>query len=148
MKTIRSLASTRSTIHRLFFMVGIAVTLIAGLLAMHTLTADNMHVKSAPPISSAADHDQAMAGAAGEGAVVDARHCLGDCEAPGNMPSHSILMMVCALALLAAVIVALAPALRARLNMSLGEAVLAADVPRVLPRPRPPSLLVLSISRT
>lgn len=148
MKTIRSLASTRSTMHHLFVMFGLAVALIAGLFAMHTLTANNMHVESAPTISSAADHDQAMVGAAIEGTAVDAGHCLGDCGAPGNMRSHSILMMVCALALLAAVIVVLAPALLARFNMSLGEAVLAADVPHALPRPRPPSLLVLSISRT
>ena len=148
MKTIRSLANSGSTTRRLVFMLGIAVALIAGLLAMHTLTAGNAHLESAPAISSAADHDQAMAGPAVEGTAIDAGHCLGDCGAPGNMPNHSILMMVCVLALLAAVIIVLAPALLARLSMSLGVVVLVADMPRALPRPRPPSLLVLSISRT
>ena len=60
-----------------------------------------------------------------------------------------MLTMVCALALLAAAIVLLAPVLLARLGVALallrlhGRIVLAA-----LPHPRPPSLLVLSISRT
>lgn len=148
MKTIRSLASSGSTTRRLVFMLGIAVALIAGLLAMHTLTAGNAHLESAPAMSSAADHDQPMASAAVEGTAADPGHCLGDCGAPGNVPDHSMLMMVCVLALLAAVIIVLAPALLARLSMSLGVVVLAADVPRALPRPRPPSLLVLSISRT
>lgn len=147
MNTIRSLASTRSTMHRLVLMLGIAVALIAGLLAMHTLTAGNTHVESAPAISSAAAHDQVMVGAAVDGTAADTGHCAG-CGAPGNMPDHSMLMMVCVLALLAAVIIVMAPALLARLSMSLGVVVLAADVPRALPRPRPPSLLVLSISRT
>nr|WP_274638363.1 DUF6153 family protein [Microbacterium bovistercoris] len=146
MKTIRSLASSGSTTRRLVFMLGIAVALIAGLLAMHTLTAGTTHLESAPAISSGAVHDQAMA--AVESAAVDTGHCLDDCGASGNMPNHSMLMMVCVLALLAAVVIILAPALLARLSMSLGVVVLAADVPRALPRPRPPSLLVLSISRT
>ena len=148
MKMIRSLASTGSTTRRLVVMFGIAVALIAGLLAMHTLTAGTTHLESAPAISSGAVHDQAMAGAAVESAAVDTGHCLDDCGASGNMPNHSMLMMVCVLALLAAVVIILAPALLARLSMSLGVVVLAADVPRALPRPRPPSLLVLSISRT
>ncbi len=147
MTTIRSPASTRSTMHRLFLMVGIAVALIVGLLAMHTLTADTGHAES-PAISSATDHEQVMAGAARADTAADAGHCLGDCGAPGNMPNHSMPMMVCVLALLAAVIVVLAPALLARLSGSLGVVVPAAGVPRALPRPRPPSLLVLSISRT
>ncbi len=145
---IRSLASTDSTARRLVLMFGIAVALIAGLLAMHTLTAGITHLESAPAMSSAAVHDQAMAGPAVEGTAVDTGDCLGDCGVSGNMPNHSMLMMVCVLALLAAVIIVLAPALLARLAMSLGVVVLAVDVPRALPRPRPPSLLVLSISRT
>ncbi|WP_309708983.1 DUF6153 family protein [Pseudolysinimonas sp.] len=148
MKTIRSLASTRSTMHRLFFLFGVAVALIAGLLAMHTLTANSAHIESAPALLSAADLDQVMVAGANEDMAGDARHCMGDCGAPANMPDHSILMMVCALALLAAVIIVLPPALLARFGMSLGVAALIADVPRALPRPRPPSLLVLSISRT
>src|SRR3546814_15355462 len=84
MKTVRSLANSGSTTRRLVFMLGIAVALIAGLLAMHTLTAGTTHLESTPAISSAADHDQAMAGAAVEDTAVDAGHCLGDCGAPGN----------------------------------------------------------------
>lgn len=148
MNTIRSLASTGATLHRLLFMVGIAGALIASLLAMHTLTTATHQVDAAPAMSSAADHHQAMAGAAVDGTVDDARPCLGDCGAPGDMPHRAILMTACVLALLAAAIVVLAPALLARLSTSLGAAVLVVDVPRALPRPQPPSLLVLSISRT
>ena len=78
-----------------------------------------------------------------------AGHCAGDCGGSGGVPDHSMLTMVCALALLAAAIVLLAPVLLARLGVALallrlhGRIVLAA-----LPHPRPPSLLVLSISRT
>jgi len=65
------------------------------------------------------------------------------------MPDHSMLMMVCVLALLAAVIVLLAPTFRALLTYAVDRSrshtrpLLAG-----LPHPRPPSLLVLSISRT
>lgn len=146
MKTIRSMASTGSSTRRLVFMLGIAVALIAGLLAMHTLTAGTTHLESTAAISSAADHDEVTVGAAVEGTAADTGHCVGDCGAPRNMPNHSMLMMVCVLALLAAVIVVRAPALLARLSMPLGRVALVADAPRT--SPRPPSLLVLSISRT
>lgn len=147
MKTIRLLVSTQSTMHRVFFTFGIAVALIAGLLAMHTLSASDTHVESAPAASAAA-HDNVAVGAGMNSAAVDAGHCAGDCGVPGDTPGHSMLLMVCALALLAAVIVVLAPALLARLSMSLGVAVPVRQAVRSLLRPRPPSLLVLSISRT
>jgi len=148
MMMVRSLASTAPTSRRLVFMVGIAVALIAGLLAMHTLTAGDAHLESAASTSSAADQDHLMVGAAVQGTIVDTGQCLDDCGVPGNVPNHSILM-VCVLALLAAAVIsALAPALLARLGMSLGVSVLVAHVPRAVPRPHPPSLLVLSISRT
>lgn len=146
MKTIRSLANTRSTMHRVFLTFTAAFVLIAGLLAMHTLSTGDAHVESG--VTALADHDQLATAAAMDSAAVEEGHCAGDCGTPGNMPAHSMLLMVCALALLAAVIVVLAPALLARLSMTLGVAALVRDAARALPRPRPPSLLVLSISRT
>lgn len=145
MKTIRSLTSTRSSMHRVFLTLGFAVALIAGLLAMHTLGASDTHVDSAQTVS-ASDHGQV--GATTDRAAVDAGHCASDCGAPRDMPDHSMLLMVCALALLAAVIVVLAPALLARLSTSLGMTMLVRHAVRAVPRLRPPSLLVLSISRT
>lgn len=147
MKTIRSLASTRSTMHRVFLTFAAAFVLIVGLLAMHTLSTGSTHHESGEVTIAAANHDHAPQ-AAVNSAAVDVGHCAGDCGTPGNMPAHSLLLMVCALALLAAVIVVLAPALLARLSMTLGVAALVRDAARALPRPRPPSLLVLSISRT
>lgn len=60
-----------------------------------------------------------------------------------------MLMMACVLALLAATIVLLAPALLARLGTVLALLRLhGRNVLTALPHPRPPSLIVLSISRT
>ena len=57
--------------------------------------------------------------------------------------------MACVLALLAATIVLLAPALLARLGTALALLRLhGRNVLTALPHPRPPSLIVLSISRT
>lgn len=146
MKTIRSLASTRSSMHRVLLTFTAAFVLIAGLLAMHTLSTGDAHIESG--VTAAAGHDQLASSATMDSAAVEDGHCPGDCGTPGNMPGHSMLLMVCALALLAAVIIVLAPALLTRLSTTLGMTVLVRDVARALPRPRPPSLLVLSISRT
>lgn len=60
-----------------------------------------------------------------------------------------MLMMVCVLALLAAVIVLLAPTSRALLTYAVARSRSHTRTLLVgLPHPRPPSLLVLSISRT
>lgn len=143
MKTIRSLANTRSTLHRILFTLGFAGVLIAGLLAMHTLSTGDTRIESAQTASGHGQDAVAM-----DGEAVDAGHCAGDCGAPDPMPDHSMAVMVCALALLAVVVVVLAPALLARLSMSLNLAVLLRDGARASAPPRPPSLLVLSISRT
>ncbi|MDF1479717.1 DUF6153 family protein [Leifsonia sp. H3M29-4] len=145
MKTIRSLASTHSSMHRIVFTLGFALALIAGLLAMHTLGVGDTHVDSGLT-ASASDHGQV--GAATDRTAVDPGHCAGECGASRDMPEHSMLLMVCALALLAAVIVILAPALLARFSTSLGMTMLVRHAVRAVPRLRPPSLLVLSISRT
>ncbi len=146
MNTIRSLASTRSGAHRTFLTVMAAVALIVGLLAMHTLSTGTAHAEPHTTVAIA-DHDQ-PAQMADAGNATDTGHCPGDCGGPGNMPDHSMLLMICALALLAAVIVVLAPALLGGLGLNPGVRAPLRDAARALPRPRPPSLLVLSISRT
>jgi hypothetical protein len=145
MKKIRSLTNTRSTMHRIFFSLGFAVALIAGLLAMHTLNAGGTHIESAPT-ATAFDHGQKAV--ALDGAAVDSGYCVNDCGAPRPMPDHLMLLMVCALALLAVVLVVVAPALLVCPSTSLSLAMLVRNAGRALPAPRPPSLLVLSISRT
>ena len=147
MSAIRSLASTRSTMHGVFLTFTAAFVLIASLLAMHTLSTGDDHLESDAVAIAAAAHDQAPQAAVNNSAV-DAGYCAGECGAPGNTPGHALLLMVCALALLAAATVVLAPALLARLSMSLGLAVLVRDSARALAPARPPSLLVLSVSRT
>lgn len=146
MNTIRSLASTRSGAQRAFLTVMAAVALIVGLLAMHTLSTGTAHAESRTS-ATIAEHDQPAQMTDARGAT-DTGHCPGDCGGPGNMPDHSMLLMICALALLAAVIVVLAPTLLSGLGMSPRVAAPLRDAARALPRPRPPSLLVLSISRT
>ena len=163
MNHIRALVHAPSGLHRLLLTFATAFLLIAGLLAMHTLTGTLTlgHTDTPAAASEGTGHgtESAMASAiapaavlgADPGMVTDASadHCPGDCGDAGGMPDHSMLMMACVLALLAAVIVLLAPVLLARLGAALallrlhGRNVLAA-----LPHPRPPSLIVLSISRT
>jgi len=160
---IRALVHAPSGLHRLLLTFATAFLLIAGLLAMHTLTGTLTlgHTDTPAAASESAAHgaESAMASAVAPAAAlgadpgmasdVSAEHCPGDCGGGGGMPDHSMLMMACVLALLAAVIVLLAPVLLARLGAALallrlhGRNVLAA-----LPHPRPPSLIVLSISRT
>ncbi|PZU46114.1 MAG: hypothetical protein DI566_08100 [Microbacterium sp.] len=159
MNHIRALVHARSGLHRLLLTFTTALLLIAGLLAMHTLTGtlsgghadttatafESAHVDVGTDVS-AVTATETTPGMKSEAAV---GHCAGDCGGSGGVPDHSMLTMVCALALLAAAIVLLAPVLLARLGVALallrlhGRSVLAA-----LPHPRPPSLLVLSISRT
>ena len=155
MKTIRVLTRAQSTAHRLFVTAAIAMALIAGLLAMHTLGTPAAHVEPAHAVSASSSSDVTVgdgARGAAEGGAVSAAahpdHCTGGCDAPGHPPTHSMLLMVCALALLAAVIIIMAPARLSRLSLTLGGLALVRDATRALPRPHPPSLLVLSISRT
>lgn len=161
MNDIRAAVRTRFGLHRLLLTFTTALLLIAGLLAMHTLTdmltlghADSSTVTSGSPSGlhdSGATVEAVSMFEATTALGQDARteHCSGDCGDAGGVPDHSMLMMVCVLALLAAVIVLLAPMLLALLGVAMallrlhGRTVLAA-----LPHPRPPSLLVLSISRT
>lgn len=156
MNVIRSHARLTPGVRRLLLAAPIALAIITGLLSMHILTGSHqpalasetsaMSTHSQVGSAPAAAADTPMTAAAAEGA---GGHCQDGCGSPAGMPDHSMLMMVCVLALLAAVIVLLAPTSRALLTYAVARSrshtrTLLAG----LPHPRPPSLLVLSISRT
>ncbi|GAA1050928.1 hypothetical protein [Arthrobacter russicus] len=165
MNALRSLTGTGWTARRIVFMVGLAVPLIVGLLAMHNmLTPGGDQNGSGMPASSAAHHAQKTQTAQStlpmtvSAAATTDSPCAGDgcgvpcadnaCDAPGKMPDHSMLLMMCAMALLAVAIAAVSAALLTLTGTSLPRGVLLPGTARALPHPRPPSLLVLSISRT
>lgn len=135
MSTIRSLLNTRSSGRRALVAFGGALLVIAGLLAMHTIGAGAVHAEAGVPVTVVMGDE-----------ADDAKHCPGDC-APGDAPDHSMLLMICALALLAAALVLLAPSLLGRRRIP-SRSVLLHEAVRALPWPQPPSLHVLSISRT
>ena len=156
MKTARTRPPMRSGLPRLLLLIPIALALIAGLLTMHTLSGANASLPAGT--SAVSPQMQVMGANTGVGhamtstwhATVDAQ-CHGECSDPMGMPEHSMLMMVCVLALLTAALVLLAPALLTRLEEVLARARqsgVRVDARAVLARPRPPSLIVLSISRT
>lgn len=163
MNAIRTLTSTQSGVRRLLLSFSTALLLIAGLLAMHTLTgtltighADTEpavaveHAAVAQPAmnSSTAHAERSILAPSSTAPDSPPAHCAG-CGDPAGAPDHSMLMMACVLALLAAVIVLLAPMLLSRLGATLALTRLhARAVPATAPHPRPPSLIVLSISRT
>lgn len=128
--TIRSLAWARTTGRRFVITIAMVVAVIAGLLAMHTVSG---------AVHTPASSMQTTAGA---------EHCPGECDEPAHRPDHSMVMTACVLALLAAVTIVFAPALHTRAATPMARAAQLLGTVRALPRPRPPSLLVLSISRT
>ena len=148
MNVIRSHARLTPGVRRFLLAAPIALAIITGLLSMHVLASETSAMSTHSQVGSApaAADDTPMTAAAAEGA---GGHCQDGCGSPAGMPDHSLLMMVCVLALLAAVIVLLAPTFRALLTYAVDRSrshtrTLLAG----LPHPRPPSLLVLSISRT
>ncbi|MDR7233194.1 DUF6153 family protein [Agrococcus sp. BE272] len=123
----------RSISRRLRSAALIAAALIIGLLGMHTLSGHDSHD---PVIASAA-------------APAAEHHEEAECECASPSPEHSMALMACVLALLVGLVVLHAPrrghlhsAPWTRAGATLERA------PRALPRPRPPSLTLLSISRT
>lgn len=156
MNVIRLHVRLTPGVRRLLLAAPIALAIITGLLSMHILTGSH-EPAVASEISAMSVHGQgdtapvtggttAMTATVEEGTGI---HCPDGCDNPAGMPDHSMLMMVCVLGLLAAVILLLAPNLRALVARAVASA---RSHPRILlaalPRPRPPSLLVLSISRT
>ena len=128
MNVIRSHARLTPGVRRLLLAAPIALAIITGLLSMHVLTGSHqpalasetsaMSTHSQVGSEPAAADDTPMTAAAAEGA---GGHCQDGCGSPAGMPDHSMLMMVCVLALLAAVIVLLAPTSRALLTYAVAR---------------------------
>lgn len=118
------------------------VALLLGLLAMHSLNLDTAHA-SMPAGGTAHTEAQLTTPADSDEHVGD---CGNDCA-----PEHSMLTMACVLALLVGSALIAGAAIRSFLNTkALWRLVPVAGLPSLasLAPPKPPSLLVLSISRT
>lgn len=130
----------------LLLLIAVTAAIIAGLLAMHSL---NSHTEPAAPATAIAGHEH--------GAAVD-EHVAAAVTGPGTVQpvtdgecadcgGHAgMLAMACVLALLLVALLILVP----RGGVSWGVALRAgpALISRAALHPRPPSLLVLCISRT
>ncbi|CAG7600846.1 DUF6153 family protein [Leucobacter soli] len=145
---------------------GLLALVLAGLFGMHVLGGSAGHGShDTRPLAALIGGDHKIADIGMSGSVVMAveKHASGmmaapdpapgDTRCPGpcgdSDPGHVMLMVGCVLALLASVMLLIAPLVRRHSWCSLvlaTRSLLRAGT--VLPRPRPPSLLVLSISRT
>ena len=158
--TGRSAHSPRPT-RRALLVFALVVTVLAWLLAMHTVStspASAAHEGSVTHGSSPADGTAPTAQHGGGAAVANAHgttasgalYCeSGFCGDGG--PDHSMLAMVCAMAMLAVTLVLAAPRLLARLSVAMARTCLGFSLRSVwvvMPPLRPPSLNMLSISRT
>jgi hypothetical protein len=142
---IRSIVHTRSFPVRLLMAVAVSYAVIAGLLAMHTLSAPHLNQGSTHAEVATAPHGTAPAPVGGEPMDAAAAPC--DCAAPDEMPAHSMILMACVLALLVFLLLT-PPSLVGTLGAPRSIAVAATEARGTLARARAPSLLVLSISRT
>ena len=126
--------------HSLLLLIAVTGAIIIGLLAMHSL---NSHTETAAPATAAAmlEHGTAGPGSADHGTTQPATD--GDCADCGG--HASMLAMACVLALLIVSLLFLP-----RVGIAWGAALRAdpALIARAAVLPRPPSLLVLCISRT
>jgi hypothetical protein len=122
--------------HSLLALIAVTAAIIVGLLAMHSL---NSHTETAAPATSATMHDS---GTADHGTAQPATD--GECAECGGHPG--MLAIICVLVLLALSLLIVLP----RLGLTWGAALRAgpAEVVRATVFSRPPSLLVLCISRT
>ncbi|GAA1989766.1 DUF6153 family protein [Microbacterium pumilum] len=145
MRTVRELSHPRSFFVRALLGVALAVGVIAGLLAMHTLSGGDLsHGHSTASLAAVASMDASMPS-----------HAEGSAPAPHERghgtptEEHSMLAMACVLGFLITLLVLSIPLtvgrLKARELLPWHGIERAA---RTLARARPPSLLVLSISRT
>ena len=116
--------------------------LIAGLLGMHTFTA----APGGHSAVSAAHTTHSVEHVSGTASTENAADCDGTClTAPAG---HDEMQTACVLALLFGLLLVIAPALRYRLTPTLQLASVSARWRSRSARPHPPSLIVLSISRT
>ncbi|TYL50268.1 DUF6153 family protein [Agromyces mariniharenae] len=165
MAGIRAFVRTELNAARLLVSLAAAIALIAGLLAMHVLsTFGSDHALAGPVTISEHAHHPVAPGHAepGEQATnlspghsvlslghsVSGEPCDGECDMPAGMPTHSMLMASCVLGLVGAILLLLPPASRALPAALEATRVVGARILRAAAPLRPPSLHVLSISRT
>jgi H+/Cl- antiporter ClcA len=137
--------------HALLLLLALAVLLIAGLLGMHTFTGDAMG--HGTPATMSAAHTVVSDGSpdSRHAMTADATAASHDCDdscATGHGGDHASMGAACVLALLAGLLLILPPLLLGRRGLHHLLRVPASDPPAGLRPPRPPSLLLLSISRT
>ena len=136
---------------RLVLMTGLVFALVVGVLSMHTLSADSSgHAPTAMAHGQAAtSHADASAEAAapttGHGASAPVQ---GPVEGPGPDRGHADMLTLCVLALLAGLLLLLPPAVLLISRSANPFRAPALHPFRAAPPPRPPSLILLSISRT
>ena len=126
--------------HSVLLLIAITAAIIVGLLAMHSL---NSHTETPAPTTAAMhEHGAADPGVADHGTTQPATD--GDCADCGG--HASMLAMACVLALLIVSLLLFLP----RVGITWGAALRAgpAMIARAAVLARPPSLLVLCISRT
>ena len=127
--------------HSLLALIAVTAAIIVGLLAMHSL---NSHTETAAPATASAMHEHGTAGpgVTDHGTTQPATD--GDCADCGG--HASMLAMACVLALLIVSLLLFLP----RVGITWGAALRAGPtlIARATHLPRPPSLLVLCISRT
>jgi len=153
-----------TTVRRVLLSVGLTLLVITGLLGMHALSVGHtlpMTGHDHAAAYSASVHDVALTHDASSEPVSTMRHdasnsleateqgaCAGD-ECGGMSHDPAMQMMMCVLALLAVALVLSAPRLLGGWLLPVPSPLVRVRVLlRSLPWPRPPSLLVLSISRT
>lgn len=170
MEMVRLLAQTHSSRRRGVVLFVMLSALIVGLLGMHILSMSPSHNSHsvAPPTGLVDEHQKGHL-VAGSGSVADivvlpgaaipsataisaiSAFSMAGCEDGCNTPSplHSMVMMTCVLALFVGVLIILAPRPLRFSRRTLTLAVRSLEpIGAVLLRPHPPSLIVLSISRT
>jgi len=127
--------------HSVLLLIAVTAAIIVGLLAMHSL---NSHTETAAPAIASAMHEHGTAGpgVTDHGTTQPATD--GDCADCGG--HASMLAMACVLALLIVSLLLFLP----RVGITWGAALRAGPtlIARATHLPRPPSLLVLCISRT
>ncbi len=162
MGALRSVMTGGSPRRRGLPVFGLLMMVIAGLFAMHVLSMSGPMGHTSPTLTIETEHVAANAGPdeamsapvadeivgvnTSDAAEAGETHCEG-CAEPA--PSHSMLMMGCVIALLIGLVLMLDPRLLGRGWLRRLLAVRSLPLlGAVLPRARPPSLIVLSISRT
>lgn len=155
MRTTTLLANLRHFPWRRLLIALFAVpAILVGLLAVHVLADSGMTEASAPHASSTHPGDAAPAQSP-EHAMVPAvstnnsgSDCGGECGPSHDMPSHDTLSMICVLALLISVLLLIPPLILTRWEQLRRDILALITKAAALAPPTPPSLHVLSISRT